>query len=111
MFVNNANGHLGKLVEAKDFDLSEGDSKALKRLIQNLVFFQLSTDDGVNGEDGDEWLFQGVAHGQYHFAKRWCASSYNPDKRGLRDFLKLCGFLVDKSALSERPKNKGHKLI
>lgn len=101
----------GKLVEAKDFELSAEDSKALEQLIQNLNFFQLDTDDGVNGADGDEWLFQGVSLGQFHFAKRWCASSYNPDKRGLKAFLDLCRFLVDKSALSERPKNKGHKLI
>jgi hypothetical protein len=102
---------IGKLVESKDFELSAGDSKALEQLIRNLNFFQLPTDDGVNGADGDEWLFQGVSQGQFHFVKRWCASSYNPDKRGLRAFLSLCRFLVDKSALSERPKNKGHKLI
>jgi hypothetical protein len=102
---------IGKLVEAKDFELSADDSRALEQLIQNLNFFQLATDDGVLGADGDEWLFQGVSQGKYHFAKRWCASSYNPDKRGLTAFLNLCRFLVDKSALSERPKNKGHKLI
>jgi hypothetical protein len=102
---------LGKLVEAKDFELSADDSKALEQLIQNLSFFQLATDDGVLGADGDEWILEGVSQSKYHVAKRWCASSYNPNKRGLKPFLDLCRFLVNKSTLSEKPKNKGHKLI
>jgi hypothetical protein len=102
---------LGKLVEAKDSELSEEDSKALQQLIQNLSFFQLAADDGVLGLDGDEWILEGVFQGKYHTVKRWCASSYNPDKRELKAFLHLCKFLVDKSSLSERPKNRGQKLI
>ena len=45
------------------------------------------------------------------FHKRWCAPSCDPEKRKLTAFLALCRFLLDKSTLSERPKNKGHKLI
>lgn len=101
----------GKLVEAKDFELNAEDSKALEQLIQNLSFSQLATDDGVLGADGDEWILEGVSHGKYHVAKRWCASSHNPNKRGLTALLALCKFLLDKSTLSERPKNMGHKLI
>ena len=99
-----------KLVESKDVELNANDSKALGALIQNLNFFQLSMDDSVRGFDGDEWIIEGVSHGKYHFAQRWCATAYNPDKRGLRPFLALCTFLIDKSTLSERPRNKGHKL-
>jgi hypothetical protein len=101
----------GKLVEVKDIELGAEDSKALEALVQSLNFFQFSTDDGVIGTDGDEWILEGVSLGRYHVAKRWCASEYNPDKRGLRPFLALCRFLVDKSSLSERAMNKGHKLI
>lgn len=102
---------LGKLVEAKNFELNAEDSKTLEQLIQNVSFFQLPTDDGILGNDGDEWILEGVSQGKYHVSKRWCASSYEPGKRGLNAFLNLCRFLVDKSALSERPKNKGQKLI
>jgi hypothetical protein len=101
----------GKLVEAKDIELGTGDSKALAVLIQNLDFFQLPTDDDVRGFDGDEWIIEGVSQGKYHVAQRWCAQSYDPKKRKLTAFLGLCRFLLDKSTLSERPKNKGHKLI
>jgi hypothetical protein len=102
---------VGRLAEAKDFDLSAEDSRALEQRIQNVGFFQLATDDDVFGADGDEWILEGVSQGKYHVAKRWCAPSYNAKKRGLTAFLDLFRFLVDKSALSERPKNKGHKLI
>ena len=103
----------GNLVEEKDIELGAEDSKALEILVQNLNFFQFSTDDGVIGKDGDEWILEGVSWGRYHVAKRWCASAsmYNPDKRGLTAFLALCKFLLNKSSLSERPMNKGHKLI
>jgi hypothetical protein len=103
----------GKLVEEKDIELGAEDSKALEVLVQNLNFFQFSTDDGFIGTDGDEWILEGVSGGRYHVAKRWCAgeSVYNPNKRGLTAFLALCKFLVDKSSLSKRPMNKGHKLI
>jgi hypothetical protein len=101
----------GKLAEAKDIELGADDSKTLAVLIQNLNFFQLSTEDGVMGHDGEEWIIEGVSQGKYHLAKRWCATSYGPEKRKLTAFLALCRFLLDKSTLSERPKNKGHKLI
>jgi hypothetical protein len=101
----------GNLVESKDIELNAEDSKTLNTLIQNLNFFQMTTKDNVRGRDGDEWIFEGVSHGKYHVITRWCAPSYGPDKRGLNQFLALCTFLVDKSTLSVRPTNKGHKLI
>jgi hypothetical protein len=101
----------GKLVEAKNIELGADDSKTLAALIQNLNFFQLSTEDDVMGADGDQWIIEGVSQGKYHVAVRWCADSYEPEKRKLTAFLALCRFLFNKSALSERPKNKGHKLL
>jgi len=102
----------GKLVESKNSELSTKDSKTLEQLIQNVSFFQLpTTDDDVFGYDGDESIIEGVSQGKYHVVVRWCADSYDPEKRKLTTFLALCRFLLDKSTLSERPKNKGHKLL
>jgi len=101
----------GSLVESKDVALSAVDSKALANLIQDLGFFQMSTDDGVHGFDGEEWILEGVSQGKYHPILRWSPTFENPEKRGLVAFLALCKFLVDKSNLSERPKNKGHRII
>jgi hypothetical protein len=91
--------------------LNAEDSKALAVLIKNLNFFQLPRDDRVIGLDGDEWTMEGVSQGHYHIAERWCAADYNPAKRGLKPFLALCKFLIDKSKLSQRPSNKGQRLI
>ena len=102
---------VGKLVEAKDIELGADDSKSLAVLIQNLNFFQLPAEDRVRGFDGDQWIVEGVSQGKYHVAVRWCADSYDPEKRKLTTFLALCRFLLDKSTLSERPKNKGSKLL
>ncbi len=103
----------GKSVEAKDLDLGVDDSKTLEGLLRDLNFFMLPTDDDFNfrGFDGDEWVLEGVSQGRYHVVDRWCATSYNPQKRGLTAFVALCKFLVDKSNLSERPNNRGHKLM
>jgi hypothetical protein len=100
------------LVESKNSELSTEDSKTLERLIQKVSFFQLlTTDDDVFGHDGARWIMEGVSQGKYHVVVRWCADSYDPEKRILTAFLALCKFLLDKGALSEKPKNKGHKLI
>jgi hypothetical protein len=101
----------GKLAEAKDIELSADDSKSLAALIQNLHFFQLPTKDDVRGLDGDEWIIEGVSQRKYHVVVRWCADSYDPERRKLTSFLALCRFLLDKSTLSERPRSKGHKII
>lgn len=101
----------GKLVEARDIDLSADDSRELDALIRNVDLFQMPTNDNIRGLDGDEWILEGVSQGKYHLVQRWCAEDYHPEKRNLKTFLALCRFLIDKSALSERPKNKGHRLL
>jgi hypothetical protein len=101
----------GKLVEQRDIRLSETDSNSLEMLVKNLKFFEMSTDEKVRGHDGDEWILEGVANGKYHVIRRWCASSYDPKKRELTEFIALCKFLINKSTLSDRPKNKGHLIL
>jgi hypothetical protein len=102
---------LGSLVESKNVVLGAIDSRTLAQLIENLDFFQMPTEDDAKGFDGDQWIIEGVSQGKYHVAVRWCAASYHPGMRKLSAFLALCKFLMDKSTLSERPKNKGHRLI
>lgn len=101
----------GKLVEQKEVKLTADDSKTLESLIAALGLFQMPTEDDTNGRDGDEWILEGVAEGRYHVVARWCAGSHEPKKRGLEPFLALCSFLIDKSTLSERPRNRGHELL
>jgi len=71
----------------------------------------MSPERDLMGMDGDETVFEGVSGGKYHVINRWCATSYDPEKRGLLAFNRLCKFLIDKSKLSWRPRNKGHRLM
>jgi hypothetical protein len=107
----NAGFELGKLVEERNIELSGEDSKRLEDLIQNLKFPGMPTDDGVLGFDGDSWILEGISNGKYHVVRRWCAASVHPETRKLGAFLALVKFMVDKSTLSQRPSNKGQKLI
>jgi hypothetical protein len=102
----------GKLVESKDIDVSADESNEFEVLVKNLNFFQLSTDEvGISGKDGEQWVLEGVSQGKYHVAQRWSPSSYNPEERGLTALISFCKFLLDKSDLSRRPTNMGHKII
>jgi hypothetical protein len=100
----------GKLVESKEVNLSLQDSRAFEALLHKLDFFHLRSADEVLGKDGDQSVLEGVYQGRYHVITRWTAS-YHTAERGLIDFADLCKFMIDKSTLSERPRNKGHKLI
>jgi hypothetical protein len=115
LFARRLDGHggfdPGKLAEQKEAKLSPNDSKTLDSLRSDLKFFQMPIDDHTRATDGEEWVLEGVNDGKYHVVQRWCASTCDPQKRGLDPFLALCRFLVDKSTLSERPKNRGHELI
>lgn len=101
----------GILIEQKDVKLSEKDSKALDTLIANLNFFQMQTNEEVIGSDGDKSILEGVLNGKYHIVQRWCAFSHETKKRGLERFVALFKFLIDKSTLSETPKNVGYEIL
>lgn len=90
----------GRLVESKKAGLSANDSKTLEVLIRNLNFFQLTTDDDVMINDGDEWVLEGVSQGKYHLIERGNAYTYRIEQRGLTAFHDLSKFLLDRCRLS-----------
>ncbi len=61
--------------------------------------------------DGDEWVLEGVSDGRYHVINRCCPSSGSPTARSLEPFIALCKFPIEKSGLSERPKNGRYELL
>ena len=101
----------GKLAETREVQLSAEDAQKLSALLADVKFFEMATEEKFMGFDGDETVFEGVSGGKYHVITRWCATAYDPKKRGLLRFNSLCKFLIDKSKLSERPQNKGHRLM
>lgn len=108
--LDGGDGYSHKLVRQNEVTLSAADSETLDALIKNLNFFQMPTDDGVHGLDGDGWIFEGVSGGEYYVVERWCASNYKCKQRGLEPFVALCRFLVNKSH-SRTPTNKGVRLL
>jgi hypothetical protein len=100
----------GKLVARNEVVLSAVDSKTLDALIAHLNLFQMPAHDRVDGCDGDTWVLEGVLGGQYHVVERWCASHCDCGERGLKPFVALCKFLVEKSH-SHTPTNKGRRLL
>jgi hypothetical protein len=101
----------GKLVEEKNTILTKADGLALNALLVALRFFEMPTYDGVMQSDGDQWVFEGVSEGRYHVIQRCCASSEKPKARRLEPFVAVCKFLIDKSNLSERPKEGRYELL
>ena len=101
----------GKLVEQKNAKLANADASALEALLVALRFFEMPTEDGTVGCDGDEWILEGVSDGKHHVVQRWCPWSGSPKARGIEPFLGLCRFLIEKSGPSERPKNGGRELL
>lgn len=100
----------GKLVETKEIELNAAESHALETLIAKLGFYQMPTDDEIAGNDGEEWIIEGVSGGRYHVVQRWTAT-YRTNERRLEPFLAFCKFLVNKSALSAPPSDGGEILL
>jgi hypothetical protein len=101
----------GRLAERKVKNLTNAESRMLENLLAKLKFFELPTDDKINGNDGDQWILEGVSNGKYHVIHRWCPASTQPEKRGLESFLALSRFLVENSALAKPPMNGDRKLL
>jgi hypothetical protein len=101
----------GELVEQKDVELSQAESRSLDSHLAALKFFHMQTDEDADGLDGDQWVLEGVADGKYHIIDRFCATRYDVKNRGLEPFVALCMFLIDRSTLSERPMNAGHEIL
>src|SRR3954451_23303804 len=83
----------GKLVETKEVILAAADSKSLETVLAGLQFASMKTEDGVTGNDGDEWILEGVSGGKYHVITRWTASSEQTKERGLEQFIQFARFL------------------
>lgn len=48
------------------------------RHLDQAQFWTMSTESPARGNDGAEWILEGVQDGKYHTVVRWCPASYNP---------------------------------
>ena len=108
----------GRLAERKRIRLDEADSRVVADKIRKLNLFEIPTNETpeVHGNDGEEWIIEGLRRGKYHVVRRWCLSSYQTEKRRLQPILDLTDFLLTKSRLRhwpaeilQPPLNRGQK--
>ena len=100
----------GKIAEQKKVTLGKEDSTHLANQLEELKLFDKPTNDGVLGLDGSRWLFESAVDGKYHLLNLWTID-YDAKKRGLKPLVKLCQLLIEKSQLSEGPRNKGREML
>ncbi len=75
--------------------LNKKDSDGLRKMIAKVDLFSIPKTDDTRGCDGEEWVLEGVADGQYAVVTRWCPADYDTKKRGLDAFVALCRRLLD----------------
>jgi hypothetical protein len=51
--------------------VSAEQAKSFQQLLEKVDFWALPTEDMHRGEDGAEWIFEGVKQGTYHVVVRW----------------------------------------
>lgn len=101
----------GNLVEQVSHKLSAADSSTVESLLAAVKFFALPVDDGIMFTDGDQWIWEGVQNDKYHVIQRQAPTLSEPNERNLAALLAFSKFLIDKSALSQRPQNRGYELL
>jgi len=68
------NGLVPRELESKTQALSKQQAQEVLELIDRAGFWNMATEGGPHGNDGAEWILEGVQGGQYHVVTRWDAS-------------------------------------
>ncbi len=65
-------------------------------LLRTAAFWSTPSEDGTGGDDGAQWVLEGVENGRYHIVDRW-----SPTRS---DFEHLCLFLFEQSRVRVQAK-------
>ncbi len=75
LIVKKTDGHggygPGKLVYNKTINLDKNQSNEVLNQFIKINFWKLPTEGGIQGDDGTQWIIEGVKDGQYHVVDRW----------------------------------------
>lgn len=112
--INNKNGQIvltwkecdgaggyepGKIIVNKQKKLSVNEWKEFQRMISKIDFWNMpSTLDEIPGNDGSQWILEGIKEGEYHVVDRWTP-------RG-SDYAKSCEFLLNLTDLKSNETEK-----
>lgn len=104
-------GNPGKLAESRDSMLTDKDSRVFEQLFSAMDIFKMPAVEDYEMNDGDRWILEAFIVGRYHFIDRCCISAGDPKKRGTVPFITLCKFLVERSQLSDPPRELWYELL
>ena len=84
----------GELVEEFERELRGSESESLFRLLEEVDFTDDATEKkGAMGEDGTQWILEGVHDGQYHVLDRWSPDSRMDKETTLAPLVELCDWM------------------
>ena len=86
----------GRLSVNRTRPLSKDEWDEFVRLLDGICYWQLPTEDSRLGNDGAQWILEGVKDGRYHIVDRW-----SPDGG---DYRAACLYLLKLSGLGVNPK-------
>ena len=84
----------GRMVINRIKSLSNDEWEQLKKLLSEISFWDLPTEDPVRGgRDGAQWILEGLRDGKYHITDRWSAEE---------KYREVCLYLLKLSELRVR---------
>ena len=96
--LNGAGGYEpGSLIVNRTRQLNLNDYQTFNQLLEKACFWNLPTTETAMGNDGAEWILEGVRHGRYHVVDRW-----SPETGDYREaclyLLKISGIGIDETS-------------
>ena len=91
----------GNIIYNKTVELSDNDYKILLRKINISDFWKMKTESKIMGNDGSQWIIEGVKNNQYKLVIRWTPIVTEE----LRNFREIGEFLISKSNLRKEELN------
>lgn len=84
----------GRLLLERTRKLSKGEWDEFKRLLDEACYWEMPTADDTLGNDGAQWVLEGVRENRYHVVDRWTpkGGSY---REACLYALSLSGFVAD----------------
>ncbi len=87
----------GKIIKEKEKSISQEDWCEFIKLLNDLDYWQVpSLEEKPGGNDGAQWILEGVTNNRYHIVDRWTPRKGKYREIGLF-MLKLAGFNFDKN--------------
>ncbi|TWJ04419.1 hypothetical protein JN11_00127 [Mucilaginibacter frigoritolerans] len=77
----------GKLILEKQKSISKLTWHQFKEKLDEIGFWGMATKEKSMGNDGSEWILEGVVNDKYHVVDRWTPKS-------LSDYYQCCDYLL-----------------